>query len=106
MKHLKLFEDYKTSIFRTKINGNDIVLYLYVIESNILEVYLMLDNDIYDNLSVEIPESINLNNDEFFLNPDIEKEIVDSLVEQGFISKGEKKSKIGPNTWTYSYNLV
>jgi hypothetical protein len=105
MKHLRLFEDYNTGRFRVNINGNILVLTLYVQHSNITNVYLMLGDDIYDNLSVELPDSEKLDKDEFFINPDVDEEIIKELINQGFIEEGTHKSIAGDKK-TKSYILV
>jgi hypothetical protein len=101
MRYLKLFEDYTTGSLKV----GDLVLSLYVQQSNVTNVYLLLGDDIYDNLSVELPDSEQLDIDEFFLNPELDTKIVDELVNQGFIEEGENETTAGDKP-TKSYRLV
>lgn len=94
-------EDYTTSIF----NVEDMVYWLYVEEGEICKVYIMLGDDLYEKLSVDLPESFELEDEEFFLNPDVDKKIVDVLINQNFIAEGNKISVAG-DTETKSYFLV
>lgn len=101
LKKIKLFEDYNTSVFKAK----NMVFTLYVKESEPTEVYLILDDDLYDYLSVIVPDSSNLEQGEFFLNPDIDDEIVNILIDQNFISETSKETIAGDKK-TKSYILV
>ena len=84
MKYLKTYEDYNTGIFQCILNGHQMIFNLKIKDDG--KIFLMLDNDLYAELSVTIPESKNLLNDEFYLNPKIDKKIVDELVKQNFIT--------------------
>jgi len=105
LKFLKLFDDYKTGSFKVKVDGNEMILYLEVKESSPIEVLLMMDDLIYDNLSVNIEDSKKLDKEEFFLNPEIHKNIINELEIEGFIEKSGKKSFAGDKD-AYSYRLV
>lgn len=101
MRYLKIFEDFTTSVVKV----DDLVLRLHIDYSNITNVYLLLEDEIYDNLSVELPDSTKLDIGEFFLNPEVDEKIVDELVNQGFIEEGEKEATAGLQK-TKNYILV
>lgn len=70
-----------------------------------LQVDLLYDNKIYQKISVDIPDTKKLNNDEFFMNPDVHNTVIKELIKQNFIEKSNKKSKAGTNI-VFSYRLV
>lgn len=105
MNYILLFEDYNTGVFKVNINGEELILRLYIEEEPITRVYLILNNEIYEHLSVEIPESKYLNKGEFFLNPEISNNIVEVLINQQFIEETGKKAQAGLKE-TISYQLV
>lgn len=95
MKHLKVFEEFnnnETSPINIIVDGEDLT---FTIINNDNKIYLMKDDNIYQELSVEIPDSDDLEDDEFFMSPDVKKEIIDELVSQGFLQKLDKKSIAG-----------
>lgn len=113
MKNLKYIKDwdlfnenYTTGIFGINLDGEYLVFNLYVQKTgeNITNVYLLLDGNIYDELSIETPDSSNLNDEEFFLNPNIDERIVRELVKQNFITKTDNETTAGDKE-TYSYQL-
>lgn len=69
-----------------------------------LDVDLMINDNIYQNLSVHTPDSDKLDADEFFLNPIVDKKIVDTLEKENFISKGNSETIAGDKK-TISYHL-
>lgn len=92
MKHLKLFEEYISDVINIFFDGED---YVFKLKQDGRKVFLLDKGNIYQRLDVEIPESKNLADDEFFMSPDVRKEIIDSLIEQGFIEKLDKTSMAG-----------
>lgn len=95
MKHLKIFEEFnnnETSPINIMVDGKDLT---FTIINDDNKIYLMKDDSIYQELSVDIPDSDDLEDDEFFMAPDIKKEIVDELVSQGFLQKLDKESVAG-----------
>jgi len=58
-------------------------------------VYLQIDNETYDTLSIVIPETKNISEDEFFLNPKSNKKIVGELEKLGIIQKMDTKANAG-----------
>ena len=100
-----LFENFTSGPFITYINNEELILKLYVeyFETG-TEVYLFKDTEIYDNLSILLPNSHELRKGEFFLNPDINPNIVKELIEQNFITKKDIKSIAGDKE-TISYKL-
>jgi len=70
------------------------------------EVNLYVKNGLYDNLSVIIPDSKTLDHKEFFMNPDIEQNIIDTLKKENFIQETGKNSIAGDKpTKSYIVNL-
>jgi hypothetical protein len=94
-------EDYETSFF----NVGKTTYWLYVKEDEICRVYIMLGDDIYEKLSIDLPNSTELDDEEFFLNPNIDKKIIDVLINQNFISEGNKEAIAGDKK-TKSFYLV
>ena len=68
-------------------------------------MYLISDNSIYDELSIIIPDSDNLSKSEFYINPNISEEIIDTLINENFIQSSGKKSIAG-NKETISYKIL
>jgi len=68
-------------------------------------IKIMYDDALYAELSIVIPGSDELEPGEFFLNPKIDQKIVDELVTQNFIEKGNKDSVAGDKKTT-SYRLI
>ena len=98
-----VFEEYMTGL----INYNGIPLKLDVDYSNgVTNVTLMYSDSVYDELSVSVPDSDELDRDEFFLNPDIDKKLVDKLVSQGFIESSGKHTSYAGKYKVKSYKLV
>jgi hypothetical protein len=98
---IKLFEEYNTGLFKV----DDMYFTLHVEDYTPTQVFLMLGDDFYDELSVLLPESSTLKVDEFFLNPEIDEKIVKVLLEQNFISEIGTEVMAGDNP-TKSYVLV
>jgi len=102
-----LNENFISGRFLTNINGREIVLKLQVEYINLLtKVYLIKDNKVYDNLSINLPDSRKLREGEFFLNPDINSNIVKELTKQNFITKQKTESIAGDKkTTAYKLNI-
>ena len=98
---IKLFEEYNTSLFKV----DDMYFTLHVEDITPTQVYLMLDGDIYEELSIIIPNSSKLKKDEFFINPKINDNIIKVLLDQNFISETGKEDMAGDKK-TKSYILV
>lgn len=73
--------------------------------NDILEIYIIYKNLIYDNLSITIPQSKELSYDEFYLNPKLKKDLINILEKEGFI-ENTKDSQIVGNIKTKSYKLI
>jgi len=69
------------------------------------EIYILLNSEIYQNLSVTIPDSKFLDDNEFFINPDVDKEMIRVLIDENFIEESDKESIAGDKK-TRSYRLV
>ncbi len=95
---IKIDEKYESGLFNYKnmpfklVKDGDIIKIMYK------------DNYYYD-LSVIIPESKNLKENEFFINPNVEEGIIKTLIEQNFIEKGNKKAMAGDKE-TDLYRIV
>jgi hypothetical protein len=92
LKHTKLFEEYTSEVINIFIDGKD---YVFKVKQDGRKVFLMEDDKVYQRLDIDIPESQNLQEDEFFMSPDVRQEIVDELTEQGFIDKINKVAVAG-----------
>jgi hypothetical protein len=78
----------------------------YDIEEEPFRIYLLLDDDIYDELSVIIPDSDELYNGEFFMDSKIDTNIIEELISQGFIVKTNKTSIAGEDeVISYKINI-
>jgi hypothetical protein len=104
---IKKFEQYINENYKSNpilIDGNT-----YYMNSEIknkkLYVSLIYKGDLYEELSVVIPESDNINDDEFFLNPKVKYSIVSELENQKFIQKLNKRAKAG-NRETVLYCII
>jgi hypothetical protein len=95
-------ENYKTGVFNYK--GMTFKLDVKM-KNNLTNVKILYKNSLYNNLSVDIPESEKLDSDEFYLNPKVDKELVNMLVDQGFIEESGKEKMAGDEK-TKSYKLV
>jgi len=70
------------------------------------EVNLYVKNGLYNNLSVIVPDSKTLGHKEFFLNPEIEQNIISALKKENFIQETGKESIAGDKkTISYVVNL-
>lgn len=99
------FDDF-SGVVSVKIN-NDIMYFHLKYDENKepFNVELWLHDGKYENLSIKLPDSDELGHKEFFLNPDVNKEIVKSLKQEGFIKETGKESMAGDKK-TISYTLL
>lgn len=74
-------------------------------ENDVLNVILYLNDLKYINLSVIVPETKNINKDEFFMNPKVDNKIITELEKQGFIQKLSQKTIAGENE-TNLYTII
>jgi hypothetical protein len=96
-------EEYsETGVFAVKIDDN--ILYLKIKYNNDL-IYLELDGDLYQELSIELPTTSELGVDEFYMNPDVNMKIIKVLIDENFIEEGDNESVAGDQK-TKSYKLV
>jgi hypothetical protein len=94
-----------SGLFSVDINNKKMIFKLsYDIDKKPFEINLINNDELYDNLSIIIPDSKELDNNEFFLNTEIDNNIINELIKQGFIIKTEKKSIAGDKQ-TNSYKL-
>ena len=102
-----VLENFESGIFKTVVNGSEMIFNLDIkYTEDCTEVNLIYDKKLWSNLSVTTPDSVKLNKNEFYLNPEIDKNIVKDLKEQGFISKTNKKTLAGDKeTESYSLNI-
>ena len=64
---IKLFENFISSVIIIVINGKE---YVFTIKKENSKILLMNKAEIYQRLDITIPDSKNLENDEFFMSPD------------------------------------
>jgi hypothetical protein len=97
---IKKFEFYIKENFKSEpISIGDKTYYIETaLKDNKLNVYLIYKGNLYEELSVIIPESDNINKDEFFLNPKVRYSIVNELETRKFIQKLDKQAKAGDKT--------
>lgn len=86
-------------------NGTNVFKLSYNDKEKPLKVDLITDEHVYDNLSVTVPDSKELDSNEFFLNMEVDKRIIKELIEQGFITKTNKKTMSG-DIETISYKII
>ena len=99
------FEDY-SGVISVVVKGRTLYFHLkYDENKRPFEVELQIDAGKYDNLSVIVPDSDELDNKEFFLNPKIDKNIVKSLEKENFIQETGKETIAGEYK-TQSYVLI
>jgi len=99
---LFLNEKYESGVF--DFNGLSFKLDTFYDNDETYVRILYMDKH-YEDLSVIVPKSKILDTDEFFLNPNIDKEMVNVLIDQGFIECTNKKTMAGDKL-TKSYMLV
>jgi len=92
MIYLKIFEDFKSDVISIVIDGKELT---FTIKSSNKNIYLMKNNNIYQKLDINIPDSSDLDDGEFFMNPNVKNVIVDELKNQGFIQELNKESIAG-----------
>ena len=102
LKTYKQFENINNPIFSVIIDNDKYVFELKVSDNSI---DLLLDGELYQNLSVEIPDTKLLSENEFFLNPEVKQRIIDILIMENFIEKTGKNSIAG-DIETTSYKLT
>jgi len=102
-----LFESMQTSgVVSIKIGGKLMYFHLKYNENKTpFRVELWLNTGKYQNLSIEIPDSKKLDRKEFYLNPDINIEIINTLKDEGFVEESGKQSIAGDEK-TKSYTLL
>jgi len=94
-------EKYETGYF----NYNDMPFKLSITQGDYTNVKILYMDKDYEDLSIIIPDSKELDKDEFYINPTLDVGIVDELENQGFIECTNKVSIAG-NKETKSYKLV
>jgi len=94
-------ENYETGYF----NYGGRPFKLDVEEGNTTIVKILYMDKRYEDLSVDIPDSKELEKDEFYINPTIDEKMVEELVKQGFIECTDKVSMAG-DFESKSYKLV
>ena len=103
VKYLKKFESYRTGAVSITIDGVENV---FTLKRDDMRVYLMKDDEVYQQLDIETPDTKNLDDDEFYMAPDIPKEIVDELTAQGFIDKCEKDESLAGDQKVKAYHII
>lgn len=93
----KLFESDESGFF--SVGG--VVYYLRYSD----KIYIMLDDEIYQELSIEIPDTKQLENSGFFMNPEVNQDIINILIDENFIEETNKKSIAGDKE-VKSYRVI
>ena len=60
-----------------------------------VNVYLYIGDKLYTEISIITSESEKLDNNEFFMKSDINNNIIQTLINEGFIEETYKKTKAG-----------
>jgi hypothetical protein len=104
---IKKFEEYIKENFKSDpiLIGDKTYYIETAIKDNKLNVYLLYNGNLYEELSVIIPKSDDINKDEFFLNPKVRYSIVNTLEDRSIIQKLSKQAKAGDKT-TFLYCIV
>lgn len=95
-------ENYKTGYF----NYGDRPFQLdisYVGDTTKVKILYMGKN--YEDLFVIVPDTKDLGKDEFFINPNLEEDMIEELERQGFIECTDKISMAGDKE-TKSYRII
>ena len=102
MMYLKSYENYDSNIININVDNKSKDFKLRIVDDKPpIEVFLMLDDEKYLELSIIIPDSNKLNKTEFFMNPKINQNIIDQL--KTFITKTDKVGNAaGENVFSYS----
>ena len=97
----KIFENSFNPIFSVIIDDEKYVFSLSITD----EINIMLDNEIYQKLSITIPDSKKLDDSMFFMVPNVKKEIIDVLIDENFIEETDIESIAGDKE-TKAYKLL
>ena len=98
----KIFESIDESgVFSVIIDGNNILFHLRYSD----KIYIMIDEEIYQELSIELPKSKGLDENEFFMNPDVDENIINVLIDENFIEVSDEESIAGEQE-TKSYRII
>lgn len=99
------FDKY-SGIFSVNINNQNMVFNLqFNEEKEPFEVGLYIRSKLYQMLSIIIPDSENLSEKEFFINPKVDENIIEVLESENFISETGKESVAGDKE-VKSYKLI
>ena len=94
-------ENYETGYF----NYGDRPFKLDVKHGDTTVVRILYMDKHYEDLSIDIPDSKDLSEDEFFINPTLDEKLIEELEKQGFIECTNKTSMAGEYE-SKSYKLV
>lgn len=85
-----------SGLFSVELDKGRVSLRLSYDENLIpFKVDLVFEDEKYDELSIIIPDSDELDKKEFFMNPKIDKRIIETLLDEGFIDETGKESIAG-----------
>jgi len=96
-----VFEKKESGIFSVNLLGEKIVFTLLYSD----EIYIMMGGEIYQALSITIPDTDLLGKHEFFINPGVDEKIITVLEKENFIEKSNKTSIAGDKE-TMSYYII
>jgi len=103
MRFIKKFEAYVTGAVSINIDGQDRTFTIK--NSDESGIFLMEDDEVYQRLDIETPDTKNLDSEEFYLSPEVSPEIVKELLAQGFIDKCNKETVAGSKI-VKAYHLI
>lgn len=86
-----------TGVVNIKIDNKDTAVHLgyKTKQTGGSEVALFIGDEKYFDLSIKIPDSDELNSSEFYLEPNINPEIIEQLVKLGLITKTDVTAVAG-----------
>jgi len=99
--NFKIFENLTNPIFSVIIDNNKYVFSLTRTD----EINIILDDELYQTLSITIPDTKNLDDNMFFINPDVRPEIINVLIDDNFI-EGTDIQAIAGDKETKAYKIL
>lgn len=95
------YNENKDPMFSVNIDGRTLIFRLKYGK----EITIDLDGEKYQTLSITIPDTKKCDDNEFFMDPNIDPKIIKVLIDENFIEKSNLDSIAGDKR-VYSYKLV
>ena len=99
--NFKIFENIMNPIFSVIIDNDKYVFSLTRTD----EINIILDDELYQTLSITIPDTNNLDDNMFFMNPDVRTEIINVLIDDNFIEETDIQAIAGDKE-TKAYKIL